>query len=247
LERQSAIVLVASAALTWAVYIVVVSLLGPYFANYDTALRYVVPVIIAIVPTGVALGARLCLAYSDRSPRAAAYAATAAAALALMVSPFAARLAQARDFGHILAFRYSSVTEPYRAVYARLTSPAQAELMSRLQSTIPEGAATLAIVSTPFRFDFRRNPIYDVTFAGVHAPWAHIPPVEYVIWDYGSDRSPLPNLVSSEPGQGSPRAFGLVKLLVEASKSGPADILYNDGMVAVFRVRDLPKTWGSFP
>ena len=165
-----------------------------------------------------------------------------------MVPALAERIAQAREFGHILAFRYSSVTEPYRAVHARLTAPAQAELITRLQSAIPPGAATLAIVSTPFRFDFFRNPIYDVTFAGIHAPWAHIPPVEYVIWDYGSERSPLPNLVPSEPGQGSPRAFGLVKLLADATKSGAnSNVIYDDGKVAMFAVRGLPKTWANFP
>jgi hypothetical protein len=106
------------------------------------------------------------------------------------------------------------------------------------------------VISTPFRLDFRRNPIYDATFAGIHAPWAHIPPVEYVIWDYAGDASPVRNLLPSAPapGQGSPRIFGLAKLLIDATKTGaPGDLLYNDGKVAVFRVRGLPEKWPSFP
>jgi hypothetical protein len=75
-----------------------------------------------------------------------------------------------------------------------LVSPEQAALVGRLQESVPPGAPILAVISTPFRLDFRRNPIYDATFAGIHAPWAHIPPVEYVIWDYAGDASPVRNL-----------------------------------------------------
>jgi hypothetical protein len=250
-ERTGAVTLAVSALGTAFAYVFVVLVLGRYFADYDTALRYVIPALIAVVPASIALGGRffVCGVAQDRAfTRTTAYSALALVALLGFAPSFVQRIEQARDFHHELAFRYSSLTDAYRSQYAQLTSTEQAAFVRRLQESVPPGASILAAMSSPFRFDFRRNPIYDVTVAGIHAPWAHIPQVEYVIWDYAGDGSPLRNLLPNEPGQGSPRMFGLVKLLVDATKSGPPGaLIYNDGKVAVFRVSGLPRNWNSFP
>ena len=250
-ERTGAAVLATSVLGTIFVYFFVVLVLGRYFADYDTALRYVIPALIAVVPASIALGARFFVggAASDRSfVMSATYSAVAVAALLVFIPSAGQRIAQGMEFRHQLAFRYSSLTETYRTLYAQLTSPEQAERVRRLQEAIPPGAPILAVMSTPFRLDFNRNTIYDATFAGIHAPWAHIPQVDYVIWDYAGDSSPMPNLLPNEPGQGSPRMFGLVKLLVDATNSGPpGSVIYNDGSAVVFRVSGLPRTWNSFP
>jgi hypothetical protein len=250
-ERTGAVTLGVSALGTLFVYFFVVMVLGRYFADYDTALRYVIPALIAVVPASITLGARFFVqgVGHDRAlTMSTAYSAFALAALFVFGPSLAQRIEQARDVHHELAFRYSSLTDTYRSQYAQLTSPEQAAFVHQLQESVPPGAPILAATSTPFRFDFRRNPIYDVTFAGIHAPWAHIPQVDYVIWDYAGEGSPMRNLLPTEPGQGSPRMFGLVKLLIDATKSGPpSGLIYNDGKVAVFRVSSLPRHWNSFP
>jgi hypothetical protein len=250
-ERTGAVTLAVSAIGTMLAYFFVVLVLGRYFADYDTALRYVIPALIAVVPASIALGGRFFVrgvAQDRMLITAGAYSAFAAVALLIFAPSFTQRLGQARDFQHVLAFRYSSLTAAYSSQYAQLTSPQQAGFVQQLQESIPAGAPILAATSTPFWLDFRRNPIYDVTLAGIHAPWAHIPRVDYVIWDHATESSPLRNLLPNEPGQGSPRMFGLVKLLVDATRSGPpSNLIYNNGQVAVFRVSGLPRTWQSFP
>jgi hypothetical protein len=250
-ERAGAITVAVSALGIAVVYFFVVLVLGRYFADDDTALRYVIPVIVAAVPACIALGGRFFVqgwAAARRFTVTAAYSAIVGVALMVFAPSLGQRIAEARDYHHMLAFRYSALTDTYRSLHARLTSSEQAARVYRLQESIPPSAPILAAMSTPYLFDFRRNPIYDVTFAGIHAPWAHIPPVDYVIWEYAGDSAPVPNLVPREPGQGSPRLFGLVKLLVDATNSWqPGDLIYNDGTIAVFRVSRLPKTWNNFP
>jgi hypothetical protein len=250
-ERAGAVTLAVSVLGTVLAYFFVVLVLGRYFADYDTALRYVIPALIAVAPASIALAGRF-LASGIAQVRSfisvGLYSAFAVVALLVFAPSFAQRSVQARDFHHVLAFRYSSLTAEYQSRYTQLTSPEQAGFVNQMQQSIPPGAPILAAISTPFWLDFRRNPIYDVTPAGMHAPWAHIPHVQYVIWDYAGENSPMRNLLPNEPGQGSPRMFGLVKLLVDATRSGPpSDLIYNDGQVAVFKVSGLPRNWQSFP
>ena len=180
-ERTGAITVAVSALGIAVVYFFVVLVLGRYFADDDTALRYVITVIVAAVPACIALGGRFFVpgwAAARRFTVTAAYSAIVGVALMVFAPSLGQRIAEARDYHHMLAFRYSALTDTYRSLHARLTSSEQAARVYRLQESIPPSAPILAAMSTPYLFDFRRNPIYDVTFAGIHAPWAHIPPVD---------------------------------------------------------------------
>lgn len=251
-ERTGAVTLAVAALGALAAYVFVILGLGSRFAEYDTAVRYMTPVVVAVVPASIVLGARFLIAGIAETPvfaRTSAYTALAIAALALFVPPLAQRVAQASEFHNMLAFRYFAIIPEYRSIYSQLTAPSQAVFVRRLQDFTPPGAAILVLMNTPFLFDFRRNVIYDATSAGIHAPWAHIPPVEYVIWDYGSDTVAMRNELPSSAFPGADRrAFGLVKVLLDVTKAGATGaLIYNDGKFAVFRASGLPKNWPNYP
>jgi hypothetical protein len=248
-ERTGAITLAVAGLGAFGGFIFVVVGLGSRFAENDTAVRYMTPVVIAVVPASIVLGARFFVAGLSKPAvfvRTSAYAALAIASLALFVPQLAQRAAQAAEFHNVLASRYLSIVPDYLSIYERLTGLEQAAFVRRLQDSAPPGAAILALVNAPFWFDFRRNPIYDATLAGIHAPWAHIPPVEYVIWDYGSAAVEFSNVLpdSAFPGVDR-RAFGLVKVLIDATKTG--GLIYNDGQFVVFRASGLPAIWPNYP
>ena len=248
-ERAGAVTLLVAGLGALAGFVFVIAVLGARFAENDTALRYMTPVVIAVVPASIVLGARFFLAGLAKPlvfARTSAYAALSIAALALFVPQSVQRAAQASEYHNLLALRYFSLIPEYPAIYAQLTGPSQAAFVRGLQDAAPPGAAILALVNTPFLFDYRRNPIYDATFAGIHAPWAHIPPVDYVIWDYGSATVVFKNELpySATPGVDR-RMYGLVKALSDATTTGA--VIYDDGKFSMFRVSGLPKNWPNYP
>lgn len=89
-----------------------------------------------------------------------------------------------------------------------------------------------------------------MTVAGLGAPWADVPRVEYVIWQYrgyaASTRERL-QLFISAPGRRylsriATRALQFLRLVEhEAWTSTP---IYNDGFTLVFRVEGgFPEKW----
>jgi hypothetical protein len=99
-EQQGAVTVAAAASATLLGYFFVVLVLGRYFADYDTPLRYVIPSAIAAVPASIALGGRFFVrgAAQGRMVPITVYAAITAAALTAFLPSFAQRIAQAREF-----------------------------------------------------------------------------------------------------------------------------------------------------
>src|SRR5262249_54718036 len=117
-DRQGAIVVAVSAITTATAYVFVVLVLGPYFADYDTALRYVIPAIVAVVPASIALGGRFFThgwTEAWRFTVTTAYSAIAVAVLMVFAPSLRQRIVEARDDGHMLAFRFSALTDTYRS------------------------------------------------------------------------------------------------------------------------------------
>jgi hypothetical protein len=251
-ERISAATLAVFSvgALAW--YFFITLAFGPYFAEYDTAVRYMTPVAIAIFPASIAIGAALSGRGLRRIPKLgmiASYVVLVGGAIAFFLPSFVQRISQAREFHHVLAFHYTANTAHFVSYYDGLMSPEEANFVSMLQQRIPPGVPVLALLNASFRLDFKRNRIYDVTQSGLYAPWAHIPSVEYVIWDYGSESAwvtvPLPD---TTPQAGDARRFWLAKEMnAVAERAVPSGILYNDGKIAVFKASGIPANWYSRP
>jgi len=91
------------------------------------------------------------------------------------------------------------IAPEYLDHHRRALGPAARADILRMQRTVPAGEPLLAFVTTPFHFDFARNPVSAVSEWGLIAPWSPVPFYQgaerlresllarhfrYVIWEY---------------------------------------------------------------
>jgi hypothetical protein len=242
-ERLSAVMAAATAVLCIACFIVMVVVMGPRLAGYDSALRYFAPFAIAMAPA--VLG--LVLLHAPRWNASVLVKSGLPLVLAIVpiaaaVPTFAPRAEQAYESGSILASRISAVKRHYiNDNKFVLYGPMKEELAAE-QAQVPAGETIVAWISTPFYLDFDRNPIIELDGAGLLTPWAELPSSGYVIWEYAS----FPTLEREEDiikfGEHDwrivARKIVFAKRLAEIAKSG--GLVYSDNRYLIVRLDSTP-------
>jgi len=146
------------------------------FLSKSTGLRYIVPVLIGIVPIIYVIFARDVL--SIRS-QVLAYALLIFSIGMFMPVRFeyfqkASRCESALTFSDSCRSRYRDYSD-------FVLGGAAKNLVQSWQNNIPAGEAIAVWTNVPFLFDFERNPVVEIDLSGLTNPWATMPDVGYLI------------------------------------------------------------------
>ncbi|HXC99187.1 MAG TPA: hypothetical protein VN048_07585 [Verrucomicrobiae bacterium] len=185
-KRRMAVAVLAAGLTCTLSYLLFLCVLGPAWFGYITSLRYCIPTLLGCGVPGVVLFPRLSLRL-----RPEALARVPIIFCALIVAIFAgstvARYRQALRTRSVLAFHKLADTDKYLDYCKFSLSGETSQRIHELQAKVPSGDPILAILSTPFLLDFRRNHIIDEEPCGLLTPWAHVPDnIRYVIWQYSA-------------------------------------------------------------
>jgi len=187
-------------------YLVILPMLGRYQVGYETALRYICPILIALVPAAIILagGAPPGIPRQESGQNRRPLAALMTISLPTFVmlgaffGPLVNRIEQATNHGSILSFPV--VKAPIFSMYSRFAMSDEAKAtVSDLQHLVPAGETLVAWISLPLHLDYRRNRIFDVEPGGLGSPAQDFPfdgdadsadeyfrrrGVRYVLWQY---------------------------------------------------------------
>ncbi len=169
---------VACCASAVAAFFVFVYILGPMNYGYNHALRYYVPVAIAVAPAVFGFAA------SYARPRWIPIAVAAIPLLAFAPSVWT-RAAAAVKLHTVASYSWLVEDQEYVDYNRRVLFGTEKQDVRSLQNRVPAGARILAWIDTPFYLDYRRNKILDIDTAGIAVPWAEVPSAGYLLWDYG--------------------------------------------------------------
>jgi hypothetical protein len=245
--RPSAALVSATAALATAgvAYFVLVLWLAPNFGR-EGATRYAGPIFLGAIPAAMRLGGDL----EGKSGWQRVFPlALLAAAVATFLPSALARIQQIAAYDTPLAFSPSVTAAAFIDYNQRVLSGSAGERLAAVQRLVPPHELMLAWVSNPFLLDFKRNPVVETNPAGLGSRWAWPPPAHYFLWEYRGYAVKYPGFVVWSPPDytkifygeclvdriNSARALGFVVYLEDMSKH--ADLLYNDGSLALFRTR----------
>lgn len=245
--RRPALALLAAALAGTVSYFAETWFLASYQSSFGTAFRYGLVNVLIAVPLCVALGWR------ERGRWAAASRAAALLLAGGVVAGFApsllGRIDQAWNYGHVLAFGWSATQGEYLDYSRARLSRDAADGARGAQKLVPPGEPILVWTESPFQFDFARNPIFDVQPAGLATPWARVPPVRYLIWEYRGFAVRTPGAYEdAAEGVGlyeriiALRSLAFARALDAATRTGR--ILYNDGWLVVVALTDpIDQGW----
>jgi hypothetical protein len=149
--------------------------------GFKHGIRLIVPFLIGVLVGLTALTAALSSVSSSRTTLAVS--AALIIVTMMFVDTLPPRTSQLRGGGSLLPSPLS-VNEKYLSMSRVALSEASQESLRRIQAMVPEGAPLLAWINTTFQLDFGRNRIIDVDFAGFAVPWARVPDVRFVLWEY---------------------------------------------------------------
>jgi hypothetical protein len=186
LKRRLAVAVLAAGGASALGYLLFLCMLGPAWFGFLTSLRYCIPTLLGCGVPAILLFPRLSLRL-----RPEALARFPVIFCTLIAAIFAgstiARCGQVLRFGSVLAFHKLADSDQYVGYCQFCLSEGTAHRVRELQSKIPSGEPVLAVLSTPFLLDYRRNHIIDMDPCGLLTPWAHVPEsVRYVIWQYSA-------------------------------------------------------------
>jgi hypothetical protein len=180
-------------------------LTNAFFFDPNTALRYSIPSLIAVLPASV-----IVLAAGETAGAAAGHSGKwMASSKRLTITFVAAQLISVILFSGAFvdhlhrAYTYRTLvpwplTDGYLRYNRFALSKGTAEAVRELQSQTKRGKTILAWISIPFYLDFRRNRILTVTEPGLVNPWLNVRTisvtnvrsyldrwnVRYVLWEY---------------------------------------------------------------
>jgi hypothetical protein len=185
LASRKAIWGIASASIGVVVmYVLLGFVLAPQQSGIEQGVRYSIPFLLAVVPVVVVFSAAL----PSPLPRIVTIGVPAAALLAAAIAfvPSANRRFQQLAEKHTLLAFSPTLNEVYADyVHAGFARP-EADLVRKIQQTVPAGQPIFAWINRPIHFDFVRNPIYETELGGIGAPWGVMPDdVQYFVWEYG--------------------------------------------------------------
>lgn len=171
-----------------AAYLIMLTVMAPQLAGYDTALRHVLPILIGAVPAILVLCGAVVPPRGGRNMGAILGAGLAALLLLGSVPDFLARMDMLLRSGSTLAYIRGWSAERTNLLLAAthdIFHGRRARQVAALQAQVPPGETLLVWSAAPFLLDFARNPIIDVDIGGLGNPWSRTPPVAYAIWQYG--------------------------------------------------------------
>jgi hypothetical protein len=200
LKRRVAVAVLAAAGTCTLSYLLFMCVLGSAWFGYVPSLHYFIPTLLGCGIPSVVLLPRLSLRL-----RSEALARLPVIYCALIAAMFAgstvARYQQALHSGSVLAFYKLADSDQYSAYCRYCLSAKAVGRIRELQSKTPAGEPILAVLSTPFLLDYRRNDVVYMEPCGLLVPWARVPDrVRYVIWQYSAfkDFGELSLLTDSE-------------------------------------------------
>jgi hypothetical protein len=243
-------------------YCLMVAVIGPLLAGYDTALRHVLPVLIGAAPSLLVL-CGLVMPHSaelgTQPYRTALVCACLAGVVVIWFAPDAWQRARSLiQSGTMLAYLQNWPEEGSNLLFAashEMLDGTMQQRLNALQSRIPEGDPLLVWISAPFLLNFARNPIIDVDIGGTATPWSKTPAVSYILWQYGGFAVRQPRDYAAQisgPGQretylgarGFAYASRLQDLLARSqiannyASTGVQTIraIYNDGKIVLLEI-----------
>lgn len=146
------------------------------FLLKSAGLRYIIPVLIGIVPIIYVIFARDVLSIRSQ-------------VLAYVLLIFSIGMFMPVRFEYFqkasrcesaLAF-FGSCDSLYRDYSDFVLGGAAKNLVQSWQNNIPAGEAIAVWTNVPFLFDFERNPVVEIDLTGLTNPWATMPDVGYLI------------------------------------------------------------------
>ena len=166
--------------------------IGPYLDESTSMLRYSIPALIGTTSVVVPLWAML----SARGAPAVVIL-VSVALLVLFSSSTRERVSRLLHEGTALAYLHSwssaGIARARHVTNVALTDTAAASVQD-FQNLIPPGEAVLVWTVTQFLLDYHRNHIIDMNLEGLGKPWARIPAVRYVLWQYEGYAANTPEL-----------------------------------------------------
>ena len=163
-------------------YLVTLLIFERYLSGYGSALRYVCPILIAVVPAAIILAGEALTGRPRQGRRQDPQHLVALMTIALptilvlwaFYGPLVNRIEQAVNHGSILSF--PDAKAPLFLNYSRFAMSDEAkEAVSEMQHLVPEGETLLAWISLQLHLDYRRNPIFSVEPAGLVSPAQDFP------------------------------------------------------------------------
>ena len=253
----------SSCAMLPILYLVTLLIFERYLSGYDRALRYMCPILIALVPAAIIFAGEAPpeIPRQERGQNMRPLMALMAISLPTFLllgaffGPLVNRIDQAANHGSILSF--AAARAPIYSKFSRFSMSDEAkEAVSEMQHLVPEGETLLAWISLQLHLDYRRNPIFSVEPAGLVSPAQDFPfdgdteaaeeyfrrhGVRYVLWQRSgavvrSDKYLL-NLLDSR--NASRRRFGRIvlafsRMLFDLSQR--SQILHEDKTFLLFRL-----------
>ncbi len=234
--KRPALALAATALAGTVSYFAETWFLASYQSSFGTAFRYGLLNVLIVAPLCVALGWREQGRWAGPSRAAALL--LAGGVVAGFAPSLLGRIDQAWTYGHVLAFGWSATQGEYFDYNRARLGKDAGDGARGAQKLVPPGEPILVWTESPFQFDFARNPILDVQPAGLATPWARVPTVRYLIWEYRGFAVRTPQAYEdAAEGVGlyeriiALRSLAFVRALDAATRSGR--ILYNDGWLVV--------------
>lgn len=225
---------IACSATAGITFILFVYVLGPMNYGYNHALRYFVPVVIALTPA--VLAAADCV-----HPKWA---------LALVIVPAAAflpslwtRTVEAVTLHTVASYSWLVVDPDYVAYNHRILDGTEKHEIQAVQKRVPPGEPILALINTPFYLNYRRNKIFDIDTAGIAVPWARMPEARYLMWDYGGFATLTPEDYQSQTSNTGANERRDSALTVEFIHSlnemvSKGQVVYDDGEVKLVKLNE---------
>jgi hypothetical protein len=232
----------------------------------EDALRFLIPVIIAAVPTSLimVLSAppggmlKLGLRNSTLTLKNSLVAFISVILLGAFFQSFSERVRQAYRYGSILAF-HKLATEPGYIECNRFALSSESKnMVQKAQQAVPEKSRLVAWTPLALHLDYKRNDIISVSPAGLVSPWQDFPfgkgvdegisyikslKSYYLLWQYDGFAVRSMDRLLTESG--SPffrhhaigvRSIQFMNFLRNAA--GQSQILYNDGVILVMKFSD---------
>jgi hypothetical protein len=181
-EHPSMLWSLSSCAILPILYVVTLMTLGRYLIGYNTALRYICPILVAVVPAAIVLAGEALhgIPRQERRHNLKPLFALMTISLPTFVllgafyGPLVNRVEQAINYGSILSF--PAVKAPIYSIYSRFAVSDEAKgAVSEVQHLVPEGETLVAWIALPMHLDYRRNRIFNVEPAGLGSPTQDFP------------------------------------------------------------------------